>query len=80
MILYNFPFSSASFRVRIVLNLKGLAYEKHDSALRAGEQRAPDYLDLNRAGLVPRLEVGGLHLGQSLAIIDYLDAIHPSGV
>lgn len=77
MILHDFPLSSASFRVRIVLNLKGLAYEKRNYALRAGEQRAPGYLAVNPAGLVPALEVDGLHLGQSLAIIDYLDAIHP---
>ena len=77
MILHDFPLSSASFRVRIVLNLKGLAYEKRNYALRAGEQRAPNYLEVNPAGLVPTLEVGDLRLGQSLAIIEYLDAIHP---
>jgi maleylacetoacetate isomerase len=77
MILHDFPMSSASFRVRIVLNLKGLAYERRNYALRAGEQRAPGYLAVNPAGLVPALEVDGLHLGQSLAIIDYLDAVHP---
>jgi maleylacetoacetate isomerase/maleylpyruvate isomerase len=77
MILHDFPLSSASYRVRIVLNLKGLAYEKRNYALRAGEQRAPGYLEVNPAGLVPALEVGGLRLGQSLAIIDYLDAAHP---
>ncbi|THD37202.1 MAG: maleylacetoacetate isomerase [Sphingomonas sp.] len=77
MILHDFPLSSAAFRVRIVLNLKGLTYEKRNYALRAGEQRAPDYLAINPAGLVPALEVDGLHLGQSLAIIDYLDAMHP---
>ncbi len=77
MILHDFPLSSASYRVRIVLNLKGLVYEKHNYVLRAGEQRAPDYLAINPAGLVPTLEIGGLRLGQSLAIIDYLDAIHP---
>ena len=77
MILHDFPLSSASFRVRIVLNLKGLAYEKRNYALRAGEQRAPAYLEINPAGMVPTLDVDGLRLGQSLAIIDYLDAIHP---
>ena len=77
MILHDFPLSSASYRVRIVLNLKGLAYEKRNYALRAGEQRAPDYLAVNPAGMVPTLQVDDLHLGQSLAIIDYLDAAHP---
>ena len=77
MILHDFPLSSASFRVRIVLDLKGLAYEKRNYALRAGEQRAPDYLAVNPAGLVPALEVDGLRLGQSLAIIEYLDAVRP---
>lgn len=77
MILHDFPLSSASYRVRIVLNLKGLAYEKRNYVLRAGEQRAPDYLELNPAGFVPALETDGLVLGQSLAIIDYLDAVRP---
>ncbi len=75
MILHDFPLSSASFRVRIVLNLKGLSYEKRNYALRDGEQRAPDYLKLNPAGFVPALELDGMVLGQSLAIIDYLDTI-----
>lgn len=77
MILHDFPLSSASYRVRIVLNLKGVTYEKRNYVLRAGEQRAPEYLAKNPAGFVPALEVDGLVLGQSLAIIDYLDAVHP---
>lgn len=77
MILYDFPLSSASFRVRIALNLKGIDYEKRNLVLRAGEQRAPDYLARNPAGLVPALEVEGRVLGQSLAIIDYLDTLVP---
>jgi len=77
MILHDFPLSSASYRVRIVLNLKGLRYEKRNYVLRAGEQRTPDYLEKNPAGLVPALEVDGVVLGQSLAIIDYLDTLAP---
>ncbi len=77
MILHDFPLSSASYRVRIALNLKGIAYEKRNYALRAGEQRAPEYLAKNPAGFVPALEIDGLVLGQSLAIIDYLDTLVP---
>jgi maleylacetoacetate isomerase/maleylpyruvate isomerase len=77
MILHEFALSSASYRVRIALNLKGLAYKSRTYKLRLGEQRAPDYLALNPAGLVPTLEVNGRRISQSLAIIDYLDAIHP---
>lgn len=77
MILHEFALSSASYRVRIALNLKGLAYQSRIYKLRAGEQRAPEYLSLNPAGLVPTLEIGGQRIAQSLAIIDYLDAMHP---
>ena len=77
MILHDYAFSSASYRVRIALHLKGLAFEARDYKLRAAEQRAPEYLALNPAGLVPTLEVDGLRIGQSLAIIDYLDTLHP---
>jgi maleylacetoacetate isomerase/maleylpyruvate isomerase len=77
VILHNFPLSSASYRVRIALNLKGLGYEVRNYKLRAGEQRSHDYLAINPAGLVPTLEIDGLRLTQSLAIIDYLDSTHP---
>jgi len=74
MILHDFALSSASYRVRIALNLKGLEYETRSYRLRAGDQRAPDYLAINPAGLVPTLEIDGQIITQSLAIIDYLDA------
>ena len=77
MILHEFSLSSASYRVRIALNLKGLSYQTRSYRLRAAEQRTPEYLALNPAGLVPTLEIDGRKLTQSLAIIDYLDATHP---
>ncbi|MEG8220501.1 maleylacetoacetate isomerase [Sphingobium sp. LB126] len=77
ILLHDFLLSSASYRVRIALNLKGLDYESRSYRLRGGEQRAPDYLGLNPAGLVPTLQIDGHILTQSLAIIDYLDARFP---
>ncbi len=71
--LHGYYRSSAAFRVRIALNLKGLAYRQVPHHLRKGEQRSPDYLALNPQGLVPALTIDGLLLTQSLAIIDYLD-------
>ena len=73
MILYDYYRSSAAFRLRIALNLKGLAVERRSVHLRRGEQRAPAYLDVNPQGLVPTLVVGDRRLTQSLAIIEYLD-------
>jgi maleylacetoacetate isomerase len=74
MILHDFALSSASYRVRIALNLKGLDYETRSYRLRAGDQRGAEYLAINPAGLVPTLEIDGRIITQSLAIIDYLDA------
>lgn len=78
MKLYGFFRSSAAFRVRIALNLKGLDYEQAAIHLRRGEQRAPDYLKLNPQALVPALIDGEHVLTQSLATIEYLDERHPA--
>jgi maleylpyruvate isomerase len=78
MKLHGYFRSSASYRVRIALNLKGLSAEHLTHHLRKGEQRAPNYLAINPQGLVPTLEDdGGTILTQSLAIIEWLDEIHP---
>jgi maleylpyruvate isomerase len=78
MKLHGYFRSSASYRVRIALNLKGLSAEHLTHHLRKGEQRAPSYLAINPQGLVPTLEDdGGTILTQSLAIIEWLDEIHP---
>jgi maleylpyruvate isomerase len=75
--LHGYFRSSASYRVRIALNLKGLGAEHLAHHLRKGEQRDPAYLALNPQGLVPTLQDGGAVLTQSLAIIEWLDETHP---
>jgi maleylacetoacetate isomerase len=77
MKLYGYFRSSAAFRTRIALNLKGLAYEQAFIHLRRNDQRGEAYLALNPQGLVPTLEDDGELLTQSLAIIEYLDETHP---
>ena len=78
MKLYTYFRSSAAFRVRIALNLKGFAYESAFVHLPKGEHRKPAYGSLNPQGLVPTLEDGGRLLTQSLAIIEYLEETHPN--
>ena len=79
MKLHGYFRSSASYRVRIALNLKGLSAEHLSHHLRRGEQHAPGYLAINPQGLVPTLEGdGGAVLTQSLAIIEWLDETHPA--
>jgi maleylacetoacetate isomerase len=77
-ILYDYFRSSAAYRVRIALNLKGVDYESRQVDLRAGEQASSDYRALNPQGLVPMLEIDGHRLTQSLAIINYLDLRFPN--
>jgi maleylacetoacetate isomerase len=72
--LYDYWRSSACYRVRIALNLKGIAYEAVPTNLIDGAHQSDAYRDKNPQGFVPLLEVNGLQLTQSLAIIDYLDA------
>jgi maleylacetoacetate isomerase len=78
MKLYNYFRSSASFRVRIALELKGLAYDYVPVHLVKGEHRNADYAAISPSLLVPTLELDdGERLGQSMAMIEYLDETHP---
>ena len=76
--LYDYWRSSASYRVRIALNLKGLDYERVAVNLLEGEQRGDAYRTVNPQGFVPMLEVDGERLTQSLAIIGWLESQHPA--
>lgn len=77
MKLYGYYRSSAAYRTRIALNLKGLAYEDEFIHLAKGKQGDPSYIALNPQGLVPSLEdEAGIHT-QSLAIIEYLEEQFP---
>ena len=78
MKLHGYFRSSASYRVRIALNLKGLGAEHLPHHLRKGEQRDPSYLAINPQGLVPTLQDGGTVITQSLAIIEWLEETHPT--
>lgn len=77
VVLHDYWRSSASYRVRIALALKSIAHQRVVVDLVAGDQRAPAHLALNPQGLVPALEIDGLVLTQSLAILDYLDETRP---
>lgn len=76
--LYSFFYSSTSYRVRIALAIKGVDYRYHAVNLRADEQRSAEFLALNPAGGVPVLKDGEFVLGQSMAILDYLEGRYPS--
>jgi maleylacetoacetate isomerase len=76
-LLHDYFRSSAAYRVRIALNLKGVAYDRHSVNLADGAQKDEAYTALNPQGFVPMLEIDGLKLTQSLAIAVYLDQKFP---
>jgi maleylacetoacetate isomerase len=78
MKLYNYFRSSASFRVRIALGLKGLPYEYISVHIAKGDHKKPEYASLAADTLVPLLDTGVDKLSQSMAIIEYLDETHPT--
>ncbi|WFU11488.1 maleylacetoacetate isomerase (plasmid) [Rhizobium sp. CB3090] len=77
VVLYDYWRSSASYRVRIALNMLEIGYRAVSINLLEGEQRSPDYLALNPQGFVPTLVIDGRTLTQSLAIIEYLAELRP---
>jgi maleylacetoacetate isomerase len=76
-VLHDYFRSSAAYRVRIALNLKGIDYDRHAVDLVEGEQKTAGYRALNPQGFVPMLEIDGIRLTQSLAIAVYLDQTRP---
>ena len=76
--LHGYFRSSAAYRVRIALNLKGIAYDNRTYHLRKGDQRTERYLAVNPQGLVPTLDTDGALLTQSLAIVEYLEEQWPT--
>ena len=76
-VLHDYYRSSAAYRVRIALNLKGVEYDRHPVNLLESEQKSDQYRALNPEGLVPMLEIDGLKLTQSLSIIMYLASRFP---
>jgi len=77
LVLFDYFRSSASYRVRIALALKGAPYRRVDVNLLHGAQRDEAYRAMNPQGLVPMLDVGGARIVQSLAIIDWLESAWP---
>lgn len=79
VILHDYWRSSSAYRVRIGLNLLGIAYRSVQVDLATSAQRDPSYLKKNPQGLVPMLEIDGIRLTQSLAILEYLDETRAAG-
>lgn len=77
IVLYDYWRSSASYRVRIALNLAGMSYRRVPVDLLTGEHRKPDYKKVNPQGLVPTLLIDGEVLSQSLAMIEYIHETRP---
>lgn len=79
-LLYGFWSSSATYRVRVALNIKGLSADEHFINVAAGEQRREDYLKVNPLGAVPAFFPGRQHppLTQSLAILEFLEEVQPT--
>ena len=77
-IFYEYWRSSAAYRVRIALKLKGIDYESRQVDLREDEQKSDEFRRLNPQGLVPMLEIDGHRLTQSIAILNYLDLRYPN--
>ena len=77
MKLYTYFRSSAAYRVRIALNLKGVSYEAVPVNLLKGEQKAQSYREVNPQGRVPSLDLGATVLTQSPALLEYLDEVYP---
>ncbi|HVN88740.1 MAG TPA: maleylacetoacetate isomerase [Candidatus Binataceae bacterium] len=78
MKLHNFHRSSAAYRVRILMNLKGLSYDYASVNLMRGESRQPAYEAINPQGIVPTLEDDGHLITQSMAICEYLEEKYPN--
>ena len=75
--LHGYWRSGCSWRLRIVLNLKGIEYEQKYVHLVKGEQKSPEHCEMNPAGMVPVLEVNGLTLTESMPICEYLEEAFP---
>lgn len=79
-VLFDYWRSSASYRLRIALNLAGIDYQSISVDLVKGEHKTPEHLTRNPQGFVPVLEIDGLRLTQSLAILDYLNETRDLGL